>query len=149
MKVQSLLLADAASSGPDGKIFIHGTGVNSVQARTFPWSQPQIAIFLVLERENEVAGSDHELALDFLDPNGNALDEAIQTNVRMPSDVNLENNPPMYLNVVATFNGVVFVAPGLYWVRASVDGVEAARIPLQVEEIPTDRPDAVGDDPSQ
>lgn len=146
MKVQSLLLADAASSGPDGKVFIHGTGINSVQARSFPWSQPQIAIFMVLEREDEVAGSDHQLTLNFLDPNGDALEAAIETNLRMPTS--LENDPPTYLNVVATFNGIVFPAAGVYWMRASLNGKEAARIPLQVGSTPTYRPDAVGDDPS-
>jgi hypothetical protein len=133
VKVRAFMLADAVDTGPGGKLFVHGGGISRIRPPVgYPWTQPQLAVLLILEREGEPVGSDHEIQLRIVDANGETLGPELPVNFRFPPPVAEE--APTLVNLSATIAGLTFEAPGIYSVEARVDGELIDRLRLVLVE---------------
>ncbi len=149
MIAQSFLVADAVTFGPDGKAFIHGGGIGKIFATDFPWTQPQLAVYVTLvPEEGDEPGPDHDLTVTFIAPGGEELDARISGTFRIPPTERESLRPR--ITFASQFVGAQFPGPGVYWVRVVYDSNELARLPLEVEErrqgewIPVQGPSVVG-----
>lgn len=133
MRIRAFLLADAVAADAVGKGFIHGAGVGAINATSFPWTQPQLAVYVMLEREDEAYGSDHSLALTFYRPDGEPLGPEIETNFRIERG-EVESSPER-VNLAATLNGLVFPEDGVYTVALRLDDRELDRTHIYVREV--------------
>lgn len=129
MKVRAFLIADAVSSGEEGKLFIHGGGITRITG-SFPLTQPALSILVRLEREDEELGTDHQLVVRMINPAGAQVVE-LDTNYRIPGSANEQY--PMTVDFVGGFTGLEFEEPGLYHFVAVIDGTEVDRLPLALD----------------
>lgn len=136
MRIRAFLLADAVAADAVGKGFIHGAGVSAINAASFPWTQPQLAIYVMLEREEEPYGVDHSLALRFVRPDGEPLGPEIGSNFRIEQG-EFEGLPER-VNFAATLNGLLFPEAGVYTVVLQLDGEELDRTHIYVRAVDVD-----------
>ena len=137
MKLRNLLLADAVDAGAEGKVFIHGGGIGRITGGSFPWTQPRLALFVTVEREEgEEPGSDHLLEMDIVDADGSTIAPTMNSLFRVPADE--VEGVPVDMNALVTMNGLTFPAPGVYTLIVRVDGLELGRAAFRV---------VAGDDP--
>jgi hypothetical protein len=130
MRVRNFLLADAVAVGPEGKAFIHGAGIDRVHAMTFPWTQPQLAAYITLLREEEQFGSDHYFRFRFLRPDGSRLGPEIGGNFRIPTPQDPDS--PVQMNLALALAGIEFPEAGRYEAELEVDEEVLDSLPLVV-----------------
>ena len=131
MRMRAFLIADAVSADAAGKGYLHGAGVAEINATSFPWTQPQLAVYAVLEREDEAYGSDHSVAIRLLGPAEQTLHE-LGTNLRL--DRGPDPELPERVTIALTLNGIVFPEPGVYAFVVAFDDDEMDRILVRVQE---------------
>jgi hypothetical protein len=133
MRIRNFMLADAVAASADGKAYIHGGGITSVTAASFPATHPQLAVYLVLEREDEQFGTEHTLDLRIVSASGASVGgtQTVGVVAFRPGEI---AGIPEHVTVAATFVGFAFPEAGLYYVIAVIDGDEAAHLPLAVLE---------------
>lgn len=131
MKLRVFLVADAVSLGEAGKFFVHGGGITRIEAESFPLTQPQLSVLVRLEREDEGLGTDHQLVVQVIQPDGSHLAD-LKTNYRIPGSA--DGDFPMTVNFAGGFSGLRFEQPGLYQVAIVNDEVELDRLPLLLEK---------------
>jgi len=133
MILRNFLIADAVTFGSDRKVYIHGGGVGKLYATSFPWTQPQLAVYVSLLPEDEdEPGSDHNLTVDFEAPGGEVLEAMISGGFRIPPPDRDDFRP--LITFGSQFVGAAFPGAGLYWVRVLYDEREVGRHPLELEE---------------
>src|SRR5262245_50313329 len=73
MRLDTCLLADAATTTPDGKVFIHGGGITRLTPPTLPWTHPMLALVLRFELEEDDPGTSHQISLGLNSPAGEEM----------------------------------------------------------------------------
>jgi hypothetical protein len=131
VRVRGFLIADAVSADAGGKAYLHGAGIAEINATAFPWTQPQLAVYALLEREEEAYGSDHSLSLRLVGPGEQALTE-LGANVRIDRSEDPELSERV--NLAVTLNGIVFPEPGVYAFVVTFDNDEIDRVLVRVQQ---------------
>jgi hypothetical protein len=130
VKLRAFLVGDAVSTGDGGKVFVHGGGIRLIRPTHYPWSHAQLGFLLTIEADDEVPGSDHEVTIRVLDPDGARLADLTSGFRLGPAEHGL---PPEF-SFAATVQGLVLPVPGRYELVALVDEDEIARFPLVAVE---------------
>lgn len=135
VRVTTSLLADAATAC-DGKLYVHGGGWDVLNTASVPFTQPLMAVVLMIEMEpSEVA--EHTFAISLVDDGGTPLGFGA-TGRMVPGDQSvLLSGPVARLPLAIPFQAVTFSRAGIYRFQISIDeqvihSVEfAVRIVLQ------------------
>ncbi len=132
MRVRALILADAVSVDAEGKTFVHGGGITRLYAHSFPWTHPQLALWASIERDEEPLGSDHDVRIRFLTPEGSPLGPETSAHFRWARPQGAPEQLPLLMNFASSYVGVSFPEPGVYSIQLLVDGDELGRLPFEV-----------------
>jgi hypothetical protein len=132
MELTLALLADGANLSREGKLNLFGI-FDTIFARTFPTTHPQMQLVLRFEAGPEEAGQTHTVEVQFAADDGRVLfslpgaltvqPRAFGDRVRMDQIIGLSN--------------VQLERPGRYRFQVLVDGTPLAVVPLLVEEMAT------------
>src|SRR4051794_29453215 len=101
MRLDSWILADAASATPDGKVSLLGGGVSRVIVSSLPAQHAMLALVLRFVWEGSDADESHEVALSLISPAGAQVlspTPAVDVPPRQPRD--LIEGEEFYLHVV-------------------------------------------------
>src|SRR5436309_1147853 len=130
MKVKLALLADGANVSREGKLNLFGI-FDTLFARGFPTTHPQMQLVIRFEAAPDEAGSTRQVEIQLVAGDGSVL-------FRLPGALTVQPAglaDAIRMDHVLTLNHVQFERPGRYRFDVVVDGLVAAAIPLQVEEI--------------
>jgi len=132
--IEFAFLADAAQARPGEKFSVLGGGVSRLAARTFPFRHPHLALVIALMVTAPEARSEHEVRFLLLDPDGRELAGA--------GGVLRTTPPPDARDSLLTFAvdlwNIGFDRAGDHSFRILVDGSERKRLPLVVDQLPTE-----------
>jgi hypothetical protein len=132
MDVTLALLADGANVSREGKLNLLGL-FDTIFARSFPTTHPQMQLVLRFEAEASEAGARREVEVRFLAADGRVL-------FRLPGAVMVQQRGAgdrVRMDQILMLNNVQLEAPGRYRFQVVLDGQVAAVVPLQVEQIST------------
>jgi len=130
MQVALALLADGANVTREGKLNLFGI-FDTIFARTFPTTHPQMQLVLRFEAEAAEAGSRRAVEVQLLDGEDRPL-------FRLPGAMTVERRAVgdrVRMDHILTLNNVQLERPGRYRFNVFVDGDLAAVVPLHVEQI--------------
>lgn len=133
MILDTLLLADAATATPDGKLFIHGGGITQLNPPALPWVQPLITVVVRLRMEEDDWDQPHQMQLEVSNPSG--------TPIMPPSPINVEATPQpeategedQFLQMALAIANPIFTEEGLYRFDLTIDGELARSMPVAVK----------------
>lgn len=135
MRLDTVLFADAASA-IGGKLYIHGGGITRIEAPTFPWTHPQLAIVVRLEVEDR----DRErwaveapmLSVALRDPDGKDLIETVALPLRGDLPPPSGTEEPRYLHMVLTAGPLEFAREGVFELELGLGEEPLRTVPLFV-----------------
>lgn len=130
MEVSLAVVADYASITREGKLNILGI-FETISAREFPASHPQMQLVMRFEADSSEAGKKKELEIQFMDADGKKL-------FTLGGEFTVGQPPPgqRYIsNHVVTINMANFERPGDYEFKILVNGDVKAEVPLTVIKI--------------
>jgi hypothetical protein len=129
MELELLLLADGATSRPDGKLDIYGAGFDTLFASAVPTTHPQLAVILKLRLERHELESPHRLGILVMGPDEEVarLDGAME---EVPEEQRAQVPPGRSAAVPFVFNlaNLTFPVFGDYAVAVTWDGTEIRRM---------------------
>lgn len=133
MRLDFMLLADAATASPDGKLFIHGGGVSRIMAPMLPWTQPQIVLVARFEMDqDDDYETPHELQVSATDPDGAVLVPPSRLGVPpQPRPESIEGEE-RYMNMALGLASLMFGREGVYRFELRLDGELVRSLPLVV-----------------
>jgi len=132
MQVALALLADGANVSREGKLNLLGI-FDTIFARTFPTTHPQMQLVIRFEAEAREAGSTRTIEVQLQASDGRVLFRlpgAMTVQPRVVGDL-------VRMDQLVTLNNVQLEHPGRYAFHVFVDGARAAVVPLIVEQIST------------
>ena len=132
MEVTLAVLADGANLSREGKLNLLGI-FDTICARTFPTTHPQMQLVLRFEAGPEEAGGTRAIEVQFL-----AADDRVL--FRIPGALTVQARAfgdRVRMDQILTLNNVQLEQPGRYRFQIVVEGVPRAVVPLQVEELAT------------
>lgn len=110
-KVDYIILCDSVSNSPEGKKTLYGL-FDIINSKTFPCVHPN---FFVVARLVNGMGT-HKLEVQILDPNDKII-------FKTPEALEIKlDNPLAGVDFVMQFQGFTFQLPGLYRIRAVING---------------------------
>ena len=134
MKLDMLLLADAATVTPDGKLFIHGGGITRIDATALPWTQPQLFIAARLLVEDDDYQRSHRLELAVTSPSGARLVPPAPLEVpRPPMPPEDSMGEERFMQMALGLASLTFSERGPYRFELWVNGELLRSLPLMVE----------------
>jgi Family of unknown function (DUF6941) len=131
VRVNLALLADYANVSREGKLNILGI-FDTIYARSFPITHPHMQLVIRFEAEAAEAGQTRQVEVVLQEQDGEAL-------FRLPTAMTVQRGElgeAVRADHILALNNVAFARPGRYAFRVLVDGHEAARVPLRVEQLP-------------
>ena len=136
IQLDYLMLADAAAAPPDGKLYIHGAGWDTIAAPAYPVTHLHCAVALLVRVPWNEANRPFRLEVDVIDADGATIlptppgPMGGMMNVGRPPSVPAGNDliQPLVFNVV----GLTFPRAGDYVLVARIDGAEVKRFPLHL-----------------
>ena len=135
MDIQVAVLCDAATDYK-GKLNLLGT-FNSVYTRELPANYPQCSIVLRVVFKPVEEGS-HKLRINFVDEDG----KFVMPSIELPFDVNVPGEYSfLYRNFILNIQRLKFEKFGQHAVDIAIDGRQEASIPLEVKQLPEQKPD--------
>ena len=132
MQVKLALLADGANVSREGKLNLFGI-FDTLFARTFPTTHPQMQLVLRFEAAPHEGGSTRPMEIQLVAEDGRVL-------FRLPGTLGVGQRglaDTIRMDHILTLNHVQFERPGHYHFDVLVDGQKAAAVPLQVEQVAT------------
>jgi hypothetical protein len=70
MRLDAFLLADAVSTPPDGKVYVHGGGLTRIMAPSLPFILPQLGVLARFEVDESELQAPHEFVISLTGPDG-------------------------------------------------------------------------------
>jgi len=132
MQVKLALAADGANVSREGKLNLLGI-FDTLFARSFPTTHPQMQLVIRFEAEPDEAGSTRNVEVQFGAADGRVL-------FRLPGTIQVQPRAfgdKVRMDHILTLNNLQLEAPGAYRFHVLVDGGLAAVVPLQAEQIAT------------
>ncbi len=121
MRLQFTLLAQAASAPPDGLLYIHGGGINTVWTQQVPLSFQGTLVIRLLADRSELERQ-HALEIQFNDADGRGV---LAPPIRLPISANaVPGHPvgwPVPVQVVANLTGIRLEREGSYTIDVLLD----------------------------
>lgn len=138
MRLDTCLLADAATGTPDGKLFIHGGGISRLTPPTLPWTHPMLALVLRFELASDDADRTHEIEVALVSPQGDQM-LSPSPKIEVPRQhLNAVEGEELYLQAALQLGGITFASEGIYSMDVRLDGkkVRSLRLAVVAREAP-------------
>jgi len=132
MELDFALLADAAATPPDGKLYLIGGGVETILSPKFPCYHGNLSLVMRFIFTPLDAGSNHRVRVNLIDADGREEIPPLELNIPMP-----ETFPDVVragVSIVGNLQGLKFEKPGEYRFDISVDDSVKKSIPLYLRE---------------
>ncbi len=136
-----MVLADAAAS-ENGKHYIHGAGWDRLSGTSFPITHPSMGVAVRLRIPWNETNEPHAVSVDVVDGDGVSILQG-----RVPQGTITVGRPPnipvgqdQVLALAFTLVGVAFEKEGDYVVVVRLDGMDQARSPFLVQQLPGQGP---------
>ena len=131
MEVIYILAADYANTTHDGKLNVMGI-FGQIRYPNFPAHHPQMHFVAQINYELQDYGSEHELTIKLIDPDGADI-----VSVTGPINVRSENGEKIPdLNVILPLNNVLLEKPGRHEFAVIVDGEKKSYLGVDVIKLP-------------
>jgi hypothetical protein len=131
------MLAPHAEFGDDGKVYVLGGDIDTVRipTATFP-ATAGVPLYLIgkITFLAQESGQEHHARIELIAPDETVL-ESVNQRLSPPPPVAGRQTKTGF---VLMFSRITFPVPGEYAIRLVLDGTEARRLPLYVEQIPPD-----------
>jgi len=120
MRLETAFLAQAAEVTSDGRVFVHGGGIEGFMTPAVPFVLPSIAIVLRIQFLLEECGIEHQLRVTVTSPDGAdcGLNAVSRLSTQAPQDF-AERGVRLF--VAITINNLLFAYMGLYTVNVFVN----------------------------
>lgn len=131
MRLDAFLIADAVSTPPDGKFYIHGGGLSRFEVPDIPFPM-SLGVFARLEVSDDEAIASHNLLFALIGPTGRPNIPPLE--IESGSEKSLEpllNGEQRFMQIAFSMTALV-IRIGLYRMEISVDGEQFGSIPLPV-----------------
>lgn len=131
MRLETLILADAVSSPPDGKFYVLGGGITRINLLELP-TLTQLGLFVRFQFDEDEPLDAHQVKIQLLDPEGEDILKGAPE-VTIPP---LTNPPPLaegeqrFVALAVNLNAIPIRREGLHRFRVSVDGGMVREVPL-------------------
>ncbi len=135
MEVDFALLADAAASPPDGKLYIHGGAFDTISSSQFPCLHAHMALVLRLLSHRSESDTSHTVTIRLMDTDGH--DVIPQLSARVQPQPSPRTGRGTTYTVVAGMNNLNFERPGEYSFEILIDGRHAKSLALYLVELPS------------
>lgn len=136
MEIELALLADAASTPPDGKLYILGGAFEELRATTFPVTHPAMSLVLRLKLHPTECDREHRLTIELWDTEGQRIGPQLAGPFRAQRRQDYPGRHS-YVSLVFNLLGLQFAAPGEYNFHISVNGQHMRTVSLHLVKIET------------
>ena len=135
MRLDTFLLADAATAPPDGKLYVHGGGLTVIRAPVVPLSIP-LAVVIRIRVDDAELRSAHELVLSITGPDGNPVWPTQRLGFGPVDQIDpLAEGEERYIQVALSFGAIGFPTVGVYRFVLEGDGELLREMSVPVVEI--------------
>ncbi len=131
MRLTLAMLADFALAHPDGKLYITGGGLHSLQVGEFPATHPHVSLALELYAEPTDAGRAHTVLIQAHGPSGEVF--IAPTLLSAPSSSPISADP-QFVQFIFNMSEIVFPQAGVYTFAIDVDDIRQAEVALRVTQ---------------
>ena len=129
MDVDTVLLADYASTGEQGKLNVMGV-FNRIFVKKFPARHPVMYVITKVSASMAEVNMTRKLSVKLMD------EDSHNTLIDFTRDVTVQQQPPgqrFELNGILRINDIILEKPGTYQISVLIDDDEKASLPLYVE----------------
>ncbi len=132
MELETLIIADAVSTPPDDKFYVHGGGISRLEVPVLPFPIP-IGVLLRLRLDEEDRGRSYQFRIALIGPLGQPNVPAIELEAAVPADElpQLVEGEELFTSIAVQINAVA-VRPGLYHLDVDIDGATVRNVPIPV-----------------
>jgi hypothetical protein len=133
MDLETLIVADAVSTPPDGKFYVHGGGITRLEIPSLPSPIP-LGLLIRLKIDEHDLEHDHRILVTLIGPAGVPNTPPMELGLQPPGED--ERGEPaegeeMFVNIALRIPAVA-VRAGLYRLQVEVDGTLAREVPIPV-----------------
>jgi len=130
MNVEYALLADAAQTSLDGKLYVLGGGIDRIFAEKFPATHPYLSLVLKMELHPAECEREHELEVELWNPDGNPVGGKLSGTFSADRQA---GGRPSFVQLVLNLQSATFEVPGDYAFQIVVDKqlVKSLRLTLE------------------
>lgn len=132
MRLDLMMLADAATAGPEGKLFIHGGGISRISAPMLPWTQPHLGLVARFEMDADDYDRPHEFQLAVTGPGNAVMVPPAQLPIPPQHRPDAAEGEELYMNIALGLATLTFTQEGVYRFELRMDGTVARSLPLAV-----------------
>lgn len=130
MEVEYALIADAAQTSPDGKLYVMGGGIDRIFADQYPALHPTMALVVKIRLHPVECDKPHKLAIELWNEDGQQFGPKIEGEFEAKRQPKARSGSvQMVLNIM----GLEFPKEGDYEFHISVNGQYLKSLPLYVE----------------
>jgi hypothetical protein len=131
MKLDALILADAVSTPPDGRFYVHGGGLTRYEIPGLPAMIP-LGVLARLRAEDDDIGKESIFRFTLIGPTGLPNVEPVEASVTVEDhEMNRLEGEETFLNLGLQIPGLA-VRDGLYRLELRMDGRIVRNVPLPV-----------------
>lgn len=136
MRLDAFLLADAVSTPPDGKVYIHGGGFTRLTLPVLPFVVPAIGVMIRIEISEKELLKEHDYRLTWLDPAGDKVMPPMEFNGKADDAPPLAEGERRYIIVGVNMGGIPITRAGCYSIEFHIDGelMRSEPVPVVVEQ---------------
>ncbi|MGH2406456.1 MAG: tetratricopeptide repeat protein [Candidatus Limnocylindrales bacterium] len=132
MRILLALLAEHATASTDGRLYVVGGGIRTLQFASFPAIQPRLSVALGIEVGPSELGNEHTLSILAEGPRAELVFRPVKVTFSMPPGP--DRARAGYFHFVSNMDNVAFATAGEYGFVVHVDGVEIERVGIRVEQ---------------
>jgi hypothetical protein len=136
MRLDTFLLADAVSTPPDGKLYIHGGGITSLTLPELPFVIPQLALLIRVQLEADELAERHAFELSFTDPTGANVVPQLRFVTDPEAPAERGEDEERFIQVAFAFGGLTLSRAGTHTITLLGDGQKLRQLKLPAVHIP-------------
>ena len=132
MDLDAVILADAVSAPPDGKVYVQGGGISRYEIPQLPWPLP-LGVWIRLKVSDGDFGQPHEIGVALIGPAGIPNIPPMLAHAAPPAEPpdHLVEGEEEFVNLALQLPAVAVLA-GLYRLEIHIDGELARSVALPV-----------------
>jgi hypothetical protein len=131
MELETLIVADAVSTPPDDKFYVHGGGISRLEVPTLPFPM-QLGVLLRFKIEKDDLTHSHRVGVVLIGPANVPNVPGIEFDLAPPEELPaLAPGEERFANVGMQINGVA-VRAGLHRLQVDLDGKRVRDVPIPV-----------------
>jgi hypothetical protein len=139
LEIRIFTLCDHAALPPDGKLYIHGAGVQQVFLPQLPGPLTPLFLVVRLSVPLHMIGDPHTLAVRVLDLDRKPIgttDPVLSVPFELGKPPGFRPGDDAAANLVAQLTGLPMQEPGTIRFHLSVDDQPLTSLPLKVQQLP-------------